>query len=1306
MARRILFGSYELLDRIGEGGMAEVWRARARGVAGFEKTVVIKRVLPSMMARRDFASLLVREAKIAALLNHPNVVQIFELGEEQGSYYIAMEHVHGCDLASALTAFPDPKTTEGLTLPLRIWIAAESAKALDYAHRMRADDGRPLQIVHRDVSPQNVLLGYQGQVKVADFGIALADQIGLGREEDPGVVRGKYAYMSPEQTRGEPLDRRSDVFALGVVLHEMLMGKRLFKGVDSRDTIAKVVGGPIPPIDVDALGAPPLLQEVLHHALARDREARYPTAGTMAEELSQVLVQMSAHVGPSELTETLFRIAPPDESRANKLRVDLLARADEDASVATLDTATPMVLTEPTIALPTSQKMRSEKRAVLVLMAHPDPDVEFSTLCAQHGGATLPVVDGVCEAVFGVGADPERVVGAALRAALSLRSNGYQGPAVVVHGDARVIQLPSGERAANPLPTTRERGLLVLEAEARPVVRCDPQLRAEVAWRFELKGEDEWPEVVAPRRRTDRELGALRQGPFVGRRSILHRLESAVLEAAEGRGGALLLLGSAGVGKSRLLAEVRAGLARASVGVLLAHGSETVRDVPFAALQELVGDLCGVEEDDSGETKGAKLERLRVLGWSPREVLLARQLLGLDVDVPERAGRPRAIELVVALRKAIHALADDAPLVIFLEDLHWMDDATRQVLDLLVAGLGRTRVLLLATARPGAALPYQNVERVVVPPLDPEAAARVFAHRVGARGLEEDRSRELQDLVGGNPAWITLLADALREQGRLLITDGVVHGWGASEVPLPGTMLARLAARIESLPRRARELVRTVAAFERPVDLSTVTAVESLPRDLTEPIVLRLLRAELLRPGRGGMRVPPVGRWGGDEDEPLPATLRIAGGGLVRRCIFDALPERVQRNTHARIADVLRRSGARGDDRVEALAHHALMAGDFERAPAELSQAADVALARDAPMVAAERLAAAARIGESMETQERALLAIRAAEIALDAGGTDFADAVLLEPIPVSDDANLTFRRGLAEARVHARREHWPEVVERIGALFAELEDAGDEALRGRALVVLGEALVESGKVAAAVDTLDRAVDALGSDEARVGHALCGLAVALARAGEGRRAREVGMDALVAAVRHGGLPLRWQSLAASAEVAEAAGDIEIAFGRWSDAARLARDAEMDEALARSGVRAAISALAAGHEGEASIWVETAVRAARRCDLEVVVSLGEAVRAALVLAAHPDPHFVKGMVRAIEHLESIGRLGEAAMALEMLARAHVELDDVGAAIRTLGRAGPLAAAAGRPLLEERLGEQAKRLARGEGWDGLT
>ncbi len=1284
--------------------MAEVWRARSRGVAGFEKTVVIKRVLPSLMARKDFAKLLVREAKIAALLNHPNVVQIFELGEEEGAYYIAMEYVHGADLATALMFKPSvveaERTKSGLSLALRIWIAAEAAKALDYAHRRRAEDGRPLHIVHRDISPQNVLLGYEGQVKVADFGIALADQAGLGREEDPGVLRGKYAYMSPEQTRGEALDRRSDVFALGVVLYELLAGRRLFKGADRAETLRRVCEAEVPPLDLEAMGAPALLGQVVELALAKDREDRYANAGAMAEDLSKVLVEIDARVGPVELSEVLQQIAPHDEgARANKLRVDVVQRAGEDAVLSSVLATgpTPVALTDPTRAFPTSQRMRSENRPVLVVMANAEGSEAMIDLAASMGGAVLPPIEGVREAVFGPG-DPEQVAGAAVRTAMGLGETGYRGAAVVATGEARLIGLGS-DVAVDPLPDTRERARKQLAAADAGSIAIDPMLADELHWRFHLDESNEWPQVVALRRRSERVLGATRQGPFVGRRPVLSRLAHALERAGNGEGGALLLVGGSGLGKSRLLAEVRASLVPAHATFILAHGAET-QDAPYAAFAELIGDLCGIDDEDSEAQKLAKTQRLRVLGLSHREVERARELVGLPCKVKERMGRPRGIELVVALRKALTNLSHDGPVVVMLEDIQWMDEPTRQALDLLVAGLEKTRVLFMLTSRPGAAIPHLNVDLLHLDPLRPAAGARVFAHRVGARAIEGDRIDALHAEVGGNPAWLVFLAEALRDAGRLEINEGVVHGWGEGELPLPKPMVARISARVSDLPERDRSTFRSMAAFTRPVDLSTLAAVEGMPRDVAESIVQRLLNARLVVPAQG--RLPPrhVGRWGGDEEFPLPATVRVAGGDLVRRAVFDTVPERSRRSIHLRIADVLRQTGASGDERVEALAYHSAAAGDLERAPGELERAAALAFARDAPLVAARRWGDAARLCTKAgnDPERAAALALRAAEVALDAGDNHLAEEVLVLSPEVEDDA-LTLRRGLAEARLLSRREHWSEAARRVEALSDTLQRANDASLRGRALVVLGEARLEAGDVEGAVGTLDDAVASLdyAGDRPRAGLAMCGLAIALARAGLSERAAHVGIQALVSAVRHGGPALRWRSLAAAAEIAEAAGDALTAYERWSEAARLARQLELDEPLARTGVRAGVAAFTAGMESQAGVWVEEAVRAGKRQRLEGVIALGEAVRAAIALSAHPEPNFVKHMVRCVEELESLGRLGDAALALQMLARAHLVLRDVGAAIRTLGRAAPLARAAGRPRLQERLVAEAERLA---------
>jgi len=1315
VSRRVLFGSYELLERIGEGGMAEVWRARSRGVAGFEKTVVIKRVLPTLMARKDFATLLVREAKIAARLNHPNVVQIFELGEEQGAYYIAMEYVHGCDLATAVSYSPDPLAAgaeAGLGLGLRIWIACEAAKALDYAHRKKSDDGRPLQIVHRDVSPQNVLLGYEGQVKLSDFGIALADERGLGRDEDPGMIRGKYAYMSPEQTRGETLDNRSDIFSLGIVLHEMLAGRRLFRGNTRSDTLQKVREQPVPEVDAERLGLPPLANVIVTRCLARDRDARYPSAGDLAEDLSKLLVEMNAHVDDAELATALQVIAPPqDAARANKLRVDLLLRATEDATLASTTQAlrpTPVAATEATHAFPTSKQIRADVRAVVVLMVPEAASqlARFADVCAAHGGRALPPIGGLREAVFGHTGDGEHAAGLAARAALELRRQGCEAGMVIVGGEARVYARGG---AAEPLATTRERGATRLGEVGVGEIWADPNLEDDLSWRFHLTRERAWPCIDAARARSEREMGAARTGPLIGRGKEMKRLTNALEDAAAGEGDAVLLLGPPGSGKSRVLAELHVGAQAVGAITCLAHGKETDAERPFAALADLLADLCGVEAADAPGVRAQKTARLRVLGLSPREVAMAGELLGADLGSigleapPARAGRPRGVELVVALRKALRALSCDAPVLLCFEDVHWMDDGTRQLLDVLVRGFRDSRVLCVLSARPGAALPHLNVETLVLDALDEPATGRLFASRVHARGIEDELQRRVVAATDGIAGWVCMVADELGQHPELEIGDGIVQA--IPSLAVPARMRALVGTRVTNLSWRARNLLRAVAAFPEGVDLATLAAVEGIPKDVAERPVQTLLAAGLCRGVERSTFRLRRGEWGGGGgDVAIPPKLHVSGGELSRRALLESLDDAEQQRLHARIVSVLRAAGAATDERVEALAYHAVRAGDFEHAPAYLARAAELDLEHGSPHVAAERFAEAARVmrraGGSAE--DAAALAIRAASCALEAGDTDLAEAVLLTVPRLGAEADpaIVLKVSLARAQILARREHWPEVVTEIrGASDAMAQT--DESLRGEALVFLGRAHLESGDLAQAVSTLHDAAQALESagEGPLVGAALCGLAIALARAGEDERAADVGLAALTLAVRHGGGRLRWASLSASAEIAEARGDAHVAAARWEDAAAVAREHALDEDLARTCIRAAVAYVDAERESEAAVWASEAAMVAKQHKLDAVRALADAVRALVALSAHPELNYVTSIVRSVEYLEALGRPGSAALALGLLARAHLALDDVGAAIRTLGRAGPLARAAGRLRLETRLQRSAEHLATG-------
>ncbi len=275
------FGKYFLLERINVGGMAEVFRAKAFGVEGFERLVAVKRILPNIAEDKDFIRMFIEEAKLSVQLNHANIAQIFDLGVVESSYYIALEHVHGRDLRGIF----DRCRTVGEAMPVAqaCFIAMKACEGLDYAHNKRDQSGRELALVHRDVSPQNVLVSFEGEVKIIDFGIAKA--AGKGSKTQAGILKGKFGYMSPEQVRGLPVDRRSDVFSCGIVLYELLTGEWLFVGESDFSTLEKVRNVEILPPSTYNRRIPDELERIVLKALAKDTEDRYQNAIDLHDEL-------------------------------------------------------------------------------------------------------------------------------------------------------------------------------------------------------------------------------------------------------------------------------------------------------------------------------------------------------------------------------------------------------------------------------------------------------------------------------------------------------------------------------------------------------------------------------------------------------------------------------------------------------------------------------------------------------------------------------------------------------------------------------------------------------------------------------------------------------------------------------------------------------------------------------------------------------------------------------------------------------------------------------------------------------------
>jgi tetratricopeptide (TPR) repeat protein len=1377
----VVFGSYELLDRIAEGGMAEVWRARSRGVAGFEKVVVIKRVLPALMAKPGFADLLIREAKIAARLSHPRIVQIFDLGEENGSYFIAMEYVHGRDLGQAM-AYRGGAHAEGLSAALRVWIIAEAAGALDHAHRRKGDEGRPLQIVHRDISPQNILLGYEGEVKVADFGIARADEQGLGRGEDPKILRGKYAYMAPEQARGEPLDRRADLFSLGIVLYELLSGRRMFRGRSSHETLALVRQASVPPLDAHDLGIDESLARVLRRCLAAAREDRYGWASEVYSDLTHWLFQRGEPVGQPYLAEAMARMFPPEDAVSpNKLRVDVLMRAYQDATAisaagAMLQAAGALASTADgkTSAAPKSRKVSIEQKriAYLAAEARPGEDAAFEAACDAASGRVLPSIgrEGAASiriAAFGHAAGAERGAAHAARAALELRRLLRLEPQRVPPVPAIAVLDGEGRIAAGaplePEDDVALRAAALIESASAGEIAIAPTLEDELARGFriergEARGAGATPLVLDGfRARSERDATMLRKrAPFVGRRDELHSLAEAVVAVDEGGHAVVHVVGEPGAGKSRLIAELRGAIATRDVLVVTSRADEADVERPLAALADLVRDLAGIEAEDTPSERFAKIERLRVLALTAREVRTLGELIGLSYPVAreERDGRPRGIEVVIAIRKALAQLAHDRTVVLVLEDVHWLDDWTRQLLPLLLKGLERPRVLVIVTRRSGAIAPHLPGRVIRLGPLPLDATGRLFAASLRApdaraRAAEPDLAAMVLAETAGNPAWIEMLAAESRSV--ISIESGTARAIAPLPADVPSAARNLISARLAPLRRIDRALLAAAASFEGAVATELLFAVVGVIASAGAAPLRRLLARRLLvaldslegkhaaldesaRPSPSATHSPtsttggavpirrsapkrlppresapfdpdvrdPVGSWGGDDHTSDPPTRVALPGRMLKRAVLATLDPGERERLHATIVATLERlPSSRTAEGMRRLAHHAARSPDRRRATDYLVQSAQLAESAHEPRAAATDLALAGRIlREDGDDPDRSVeLALRAARLALVAGATDMATQILDEIAAVfGSHARSTMRVAIASARAEAAlvADRPEQAIEALGGDVEPLLEASEHPVRGIALLSLGRALIDVGRIDAALAALGSAVDAFAraGDLAGRGRALAVLALAEARADRVRESDDTAEEALAIAARFGHGELRYAALAAIGASREAAGDRTGAAARLREAAEVAAHVGLELERPIAGLRAALACFRIGQTTEAATRIEQALVLGRRRKLERIQVLGAALQATIAMVDHPDASYVPTIERAIARLVAMQRPAEAALAAELLAHAQRTLGDVAAAGAALLHGVELARRAGWSSLARDLDAQSR------------
>ncbi|MEM6992911.1 MAG: serine/threonine-protein kinase [Myxococcota bacterium] len=399
-----MLGRYRLVSRIAVGGMAEIYLARSESIEGFEKFSVVKRILPQFARDENFLRMFLDEARLAATLEHPNIVAVYDIGEQSGEYFFTMEYVHGQSLREVMRAASVRRQWIPLEHSLGVVIAICSA--LHHAHDKMTNEGQPLGIVHRDVSPSNVLLTYDGGIKLTDFGIAKATTV--SEHTAAGTLKGKIPYMSPEQCRAEALDRRSDICSLGVLLYELTVGRRPYQAANEVALLAVVARGNAPPPSSVWPAYPKDLERIVMNAMAADRNYRYPSARALQMDLEEFARVYRIPVSTARLAHYMENLFDA-ESRKWPTNPQIAPTASADGPTTTYDPRVmaqherPPTAPSPsgTIANPNTLADIAAMDAALSRLTNSESTVEGAT--EGLGGESPPSAD---DSVAGVPRDP------------------------------------------------------------------------------------------------------------------------------------------------------------------------------------------------------------------------------------------------------------------------------------------------------------------------------------------------------------------------------------------------------------------------------------------------------------------------------------------------------------------------------------------------------------------------------------------------------------------------------------------------------------------------------------------------------------------------------------------------------------------------------------------------------------------------------------------------------------------------------------------------------------------------------------
>jgi len=1256
---------YDILERLGVGGMGVVYKARDTRL---DRIVALKVLSDHLLADADAKERFLIEAKAAAALDHPNICAIHEVGEtDDGRFYIAMQYYEGDTLQQRIA--------QGLVaLPQALDIAAQISRGLVKA----ADQG----VIHRDIKPANIILTADGTVKIVDFGLAKFGAIGITKT---GMGVGTVAYMSPEQTRGDKVDQRTDIWSLGVVLYEMLSGTRPFRGGSDQAVVNAILNSKPETVTSQVPSLPASVAAVVQRATHKDPERRYPDASAILKDLELLLDDPSCQIS-LDSTPSL-----PPEGERRRVTVIACSIGGFDSLLETLD---------PDEVETTLEGLRNSVQSIV----------------EDYGGVLNEFSEDKCIALFGVPTTHEDDRLRAVRAALEIQA-----------GDSDEVSLPEGvqlrfavgsEQVAIRATESGERryrvgGTVVLDTTRLAAVAATGEILippdlARIVEAF-VSTEGRTPVKLLPDQPAMTPLAVLGESghasrleasdpgsltQFVGRTNELAALSQALEDTQSGTGRFVTVVGDVGVGKSRVLFEFWKSLkdhnVRSTVGRCRERGGLT----PLLPFIESMKDILGMAKELPDNAHDEVVTKMRDL--APQlDAYLPAILHVLSIE-SEQYALPSYLEgedLQAALGEALISVftlgSAGQPLVMLLEDWHWADEGSKEVLFQLQEMVSAYPLLVVVSSRPvqaGASpLPTGDVHLELSPLAGGPAAEMLRASFDGAK-IPAELSDLIGEKTGGNPFFIEELCRTLLESGTLVIEDGEAHLTGTIDrLQIPDTVQAVLKSRLDRLDPEAREVLRSAAVIGLQFGLELLSRVVP-SRSRVEGALETLRSAGLIQ--RTGLVPEPTYRF---------------KHALTRDVAYESLLERQRKERHALVGEAIENLYAENpEEQAARLATHFAAAEDWDKAIYY-------------GLAAAKRAESLWRLPETVETlmrtrgwiersnkdpAERLSLLI---QLLLDLerhleklGRRDEQQATIDDLTDLLPTDVATKERGevcVRQGDLYTLLGHFSEARPPFDQALEIAGQLEDSELRGKVLRSLGHTLWRQGNYDEAVPWLEQAVEHTRehADKSRLIADLCNLGRAIRRQDEWDRAMTIGDEALqlanetdnpvdalyaynyrghlframgqtddaIAAFKEGGrrahearIPAReaFCTLGLAAIYLEE-GELEAGLTAYQESVDLARRANRADQLAQSLVLLAEALVTCGRPDEAMPNFEEAVSVLRRIGIE------EALASALTQLANAQQRAgrIEAEVSWRQVAEMQERLGDRPGTMEALER---------------------------------------------------